>query len=291
MQVVIHAGVPYTDAGQLLANLAAHKGALYKAGTLPLGPRRCRQFVKVMSDAMASGLPLAEAREQMNAVLPDAADIQRVVVSSEKFFGPMRAALQHGQIYPFAGKRAAYTQDLLNGAQIEIFAGLMNPGLFIPRVLTALDPARTRSILDTTDLSCLSWVTMIEDLGDLVPDVKITLWENEDSPLIWGDILRAMAGLPDSIAIPGEHTLLASLLTEQGKHQLLPLIQQEQSGARLASGAELARLLEAHAQPDRVEEELDLPGWSTEIVSAFSELYAQDMAKIRTMPNVRVLEV
>ncbi len=291
MQVVIHAGVAFTDEGQLLDSLVANKGVITQTGAFPLGPRKCRHFERIMSDSILKNLPLADTRDQLRALLPDTSGFGRLIVSSEKFFGPIKTALQHGQMYPFAGRRIAYSQEVLEGAEVEVFAGLINPGSFIPKILTAMDPDRARSILDTTDLSCLSWVSMIEDLSDLAPNVKITLWENEDTPLIWGDIVRAMAGLGNDVAIKGEHTLLASLLTEQGKHQLLPLIQQEQSGARLASRDELIALFEDYAQPDQIEEELDLPGWNADIVSAFSELYAQDMAKIRTLPNVRVLDV
>ncbi|NVO57207.1 hypothetical protein HW561_15550 [Rhodobacteraceae bacterium B1Z28] len=289
MQVVIHAGAAFTDDGQLLGSLLANKSTLAQGQIMPLGPRRCRHFVKVISDALSQDEPLLDARKSLTAVLPSEPDAERVILSSDKFFGPRRTALQHGQIYPFAGKRMAFTDQLLENAKVELFVGLVNPGSFIPKILMSLHEQHRQAILDSTDLSCLNWVSMIEDLGDLAPEVQLTLWENEDTPLIWGDIMRAMAGVPDDVALQDEHALLLSLLTETGKQHLLELVQQQNAQDRNTFRDNLVTIFEAHAQPDEIEEELDLPGWNSEIVSAFSELYEQDLAKIETMPNVRIL--
>lgn len=290
MQVVIHAGAAFTDGGQLLESLLANKVALAQQGIAALTPHDCRQFVKIMSDSLAQGTPVQDAQASLGDVLPDAPGMERVVLSSEKFFGPRRAALQQGQIYPFGGNRTAYTAQLLPDCQTEIFVGLVNPGSFIPKILMSLHETQRQAILGSTDLSCLSWLSMIEDLHDMAPDVQLTLWANEDTPLIWGDIMRAMAGVPDEFALQEEYALLSSLLTETGKFQLLEHIRQEKLQDAQARRDRLAKIFEDHAQPEQIEEELDLPGWSAEIIGAFSELYQQDLATIQTMPNIRFLK-
>lgn len=290
MQVVIHAGAAFTDHGQLLGSLLANRSGLADRGLAVLGPRPCRQFVKEMSDAQVQDRPFAEAQETLRGILPDGEAIRRVVLSSDKFFGPRRTALQQGQIYPFAGQRTAYTAQLLGDCDINLFVGLMNPGSFIPKVLMSLHETQREAILHSTDLSCLNWLSMIEDLQDLASDVQLTLWENEDTPLIWGDILRAMAALPEDVALKDEHALLASLLTETGKKQLLQLIREETAQHPRDRREKLETIFEEHALPDQIEEELHLPGWSADVVDAFSELYQQDLAKIRAMPNIRFLQ-
>jgi hypothetical protein len=44
----------------------------------------------------------------------------------------------------------------------------------------------------------------------------VTVWCNEDAPLIWGTILRQMTGLPNSTAIDGEFDLLETTMTQEG---------------------------------------------------------------------------
>ncbi len=289
MQVVIHAGVAFTDDGLLARSLQANRAALQERRTLLLGPRHCRQFVKVMSDTLADNAAPPDARRDLQSILPKGSDAQRVLVSSEKFFGPRRTAIQDGQLYPLAGQRTAYTERLLEGVQIELFFGLMNPAIFIPKILLSLRNELRRTILKSIDLSCLSWLSMLEDLRDLAPGIRLTLWEHEDTPLIWGDIMRAMSGLPEDTAMQDEHALLASLLTEVGKRELVVVNQHRTSQDDGAVRAEIRRIFEHHAEPDKIEVELDFPGWNADVISAFSELYAQDLDRIQTMQGVRVL--
>jgi len=224
---------------------------------------------------------------ELQDTLPNKPGIERVIMSNDKTFGPRRTALLNGQIYPFAGQRIAYTQEILGDMQIELFVGLSNPAFFVPKVLMSLHTEIRQGILNTTDLSCLSWLSMIEDLSDLAPGIAITLWPNEDTPLIWGDIIRAISGLPANVPMMDEHALLASLLTETGKRELATRLQHPKA---IVPRDVLKQIFENHAQPDLIEEEVELPGWTSDIVEAFTEIYEQDLAKIRTLPNVHLLE-
>ncbi|NOD36833.1 MULTISPECIES: hypothetical protein [unclassified Ruegeria] len=288
MQVIIHAGAAFTDEGHILSSLVANRQMLAEMKTAPMGPRMSRQFVKIMSDALTQGTSIDETRDSLAPLFPQDVNLERVVLSSDKFFGPRRTALQHGQIYPFAGRRTAFTETLLEGAQLELFVGLVNPGIFIPKTLMSIHEDHRRDILASTDLSCLSWLSMIEDLRELAPQFKLTVWENENLPLIWGDIVRAMTGLPSETPLPDEYSFLTSLLTDAGQGQVQEILGRRTPLDIQGQREELAQVLEDQARPELVEEELDLPGWNTDIFDAFTELYAQDMAAIRTMSDIRV---
>ncbi|NOD62071.1 MULTISPECIES: hypothetical protein [unclassified Ruegeria] len=289
MQVIIHAGAAFADEGHILSSLVANRQMLAEMKTAPMGPRMSRQFVKIMSDALIHGTSIEETRDSLAPLFPQDVNLERVILSSDKFFGPRRTALQHGQIYPFAGRRTAFTETLLEGAQLELFIGLVNPGLFIPKTLMSIHEDHRRDILASTDLSCLSWLSMIEDLRELAPQFKLTVWENENLPLIWGDIIRAMTGLPIETLLPDEYSFLSSLLTDAGQRQVQEILGRRTPLDLQGQREELAQVLEDQARPEQVEEELDLPGWNTDIFDAFTELYAQDMAAIRTMSDIRVL--
>ena len=289
MQVIIHAGAAFADEGHILSSLVANRQMLAEMKTAPMGPRMSRQFVKIMSDALIHGTSIEETRDSLAPLFPQDVNLERVILSSDKFFGPRRTALQHGQIYPFAGRRAAFTETLLEGARLELFIGLVNPGIFIPKTLMSIHEDNRRDILASTDLSCLSWLSMIEDLRELAPQFKLTVWENENLPLIWGDIIRAMTGLPIETLLPDEYSFLSSLLTDAGQRQVQEILGRRTPLDLQGQREELAQVLEDQARPEQVEEELDLPGWNTDIFDAFTELYAQDMAAIRTMSDIRVL--
>lgn len=289
MHLAIHSGADFTDEGLLLHALRANSDLLTDVGVMLYGPRRCRRLFMSPLQDLATGQVEPETVDRLRSLIPDDIAYQRTVLTSPDFIGETRTALRDGQFYPLAGQRLAFLEQTFAPAGIELFVGVRNPGSFIPKVLMALPPEDRAETLANTDVSCLSWLTMIEDIRDLAPNVAITLWANEDLPVIFGDIVRAICGLPSETPIENEFALLASLLDDDGRDRLEELIRPENSDDRPALLADLSALFEDHALPHEVEEELDLPGWSTDIVEAFTELYAQDLARLKSMPGIRVL--
>ncbi|WP_420586536.1 hypothetical protein [Ruegeria sp.] len=290
MQVIIHAGAAFTDDGRLLASLQKNAAALTEGKLSIFGPRRYRQVFKPAFDQLETGIVDTAEFEKLRNFLPDSPTDERAVFSSESFPGELSSALREGQLYPFAGRRMALLEDAFPNHQIELFIGLRNPGSFIPKLLMSLPQETRGNIIRDTDLSCLSWIGMIEDIRDLAPGVQLTIWRNEDTPFIWGDIIRAMGGLKKEAALPDENDLLLSLLDEMGQGKLRALVEQGADQDIPNQHDAMAQIFHDHAQHDAIEEELDLPGWSTEIVDAFSELYEQDMARLAKMSGVRMLE-
>ncbi len=290
MQVVIHAGVAFSDNDRLIETLMANASVLNQHRVIPLDLAQGRQFVKVGSDSMTTGVPLPEVLIGLNEVLPDRNTCDRVVLSSDKVFGPRRAAILHGQFYPNAAERIAFLDRVLEADQIELCFALVNPASFISKLLMSLPEERRKAVLGNTDLSSLNWLSMVQDLRERAPNVQITLWANEDTPLIWGDILRTLARLPDKAALQHEYAFLASVLTDAGRAELTQLLEQIAWQDRDMLRESLTHLFDEHADPAQIEEELEIPGWTSDIVSAFSEIYEQDLAALRAMPGVRVLQ-
>ena len=47
--------------------------------------------------------------------------------------------------------------------------------------------------------------------------------------------------------------------------------------------------LDKYALEEEIEEELDMPGWTEDVVDEMSKTYDEDVATIAAMPGVRVL--
>lgn len=289
MQVAIHAGAAFTEADRLLRSLQKNSDALTQEKVGYVGPRRYRQVFRPVFEGLGKGPVEVEAYQRLKSILPSSETTRRVVFSSDSFAGDPAITLQEGQLYPLAGRRMELLEQAFPDHRIELFLALRNLGSFIPKLLMSLPDTSRDSVIRDTDLSCLNWIGMIEDIRDLAPNVPVTLWCNEDTPLIWGDIVRTVADLNESTELSDEHELLLSLLDDPGRTEAQALINQENRHEKPVLREKLAQIFEDHAQHDKVEEEVDLPGWSSEIVDAFSELYEQDVAKLETMPGVRVL--
>ncbi|MBO9444452.1 hypothetical protein [Ruegeria sp. R14_0] len=290
MKVAIHAGAAFTDDGRLLRSLQANREALAQNSVAFFGRRRYRQLFQPTFHVLNTRPPLPDEIETLRSSLSWGPEIKRAVFTNEGFVGDPDTRLSEGQFYPLAGKRMSVLQEAFGENRVELFMALRNPGSFIPKHLMSLPEDTRNETIRKNDLSHLSWVEMIEDIRDFAPKVKITLWCNEDTPFIWGDVMRYVGGLPDAVQIIGEYDLLISLLTDDGQEQAKALLDQDTAQSRAELRYALAQILEDHAQPDKIEEELDLPGWSSEVIDAFSELYEQDVATLEAMDGVRVLK-
>lgn len=290
MQVVIHAGVAFTDEGQIIDLFETNAELLRDHEVSIFGFGTYKRHFRTALDALETGSETAAIRDGFLKRLPRNTRVERAILSTPRFLGELPTAVMDGQFYPLAGQRIAYLGDVFEGTQLELFIALRNPGAFVPRALMRLPETDRQRILAETDLSCLSWLTLIDNIRDLAPDVNITLWSDETSPLIRGDVARAMAGLSKDVPLDQEYALLSSLVSSTGQHEIQALLETHPPEGTPALRADLGRIFEEFALPEAIEEELDLPGWSNEIIEAFTELYEQDLAMLKHMPEIRFIE-
>ncbi|RLK08292.1 hypothetical protein [Ruegeria conchae] len=289
MQMVIQAGAHFTDHDPLLNLLQANVQLVAESHAAFWGMRPFRKIFRPALKPAADRPSHQDTRARFQKLMPQGQQVDRAILSSALYLGERASIIMDGQFYANAGQRMSYMDHLFSDSSVELFVGLRNPGSFIPKVLMLLSAPEREHIVATTDLSCLSWLAMIEDIRDLAPDVKITLWSNEDSPLILGDIARALVGLPADTQLDQEYALLSSLISDLGKQELKGLREQQRPPNDPIFRGRLAQIFQQHALTGAIEEEVELPGWSEDIIAAFTELYEQDLARLRTMPDLRFL--
>lgn len=290
MQVAIHAGAFFTDEGELIKLLKANTQALRQNEAAIWAFRAYKHTFRPALGPVGDRPPPETTLQNFRNLMPAGRTVNRAILCSETYIGERPTALMDGQFYPQAGSRLALLDQIFSDSQVEIFIGLRNPASYIPRVLMALSAPERERVIRSTDLSCLSWLTTIEDMRDLAPDVQITLWSNEDSPLIRGDVARALIGLQDDVPLNTEYDLLASLVSDAGQREIEQLTQQNLPPNDPELKAGLALIFQEYALPDAIEEEVELPGWDQDIVAAFTELYEQDVARLQSMPEIRFIK-
>ncbi len=289
MRLAIHAGALFTDDGRFIKFMRANAKILAGFDRYFLGARAYRRVFRDFLETADPSAASSDAPVALQKLLPQEAPVKRAILTCAQFLGENETCIQDGQFYPGAGHRISRIAQCFPDAPVEVYIGLCNPAGFIPKALIQMSDDQRQNTLKTTDLSCLSWLTMIEDIRDFAPDAKITLWSNEESPLIWGDILCAIADLPEDTPLNRELGFLSSLVSDEGKHEIQDVLRRQDVRSNPKRREALAAILKEYAQPDAIEEDLDLPGWNEEIVASFTELYEQDLARLQSMPDIRFL--
>jgi len=123
----------------------------------------------------------------------------------------------------------------------------------------------------------VQWSGLIHRMRTVLPRAKITAWCNEDTPFIWPKILRHLIGLNAEDPVKAGYDLIGSLLTEIGAQKMQNYFKANPPNSE-------------NANPEAMEEEITLPGWTNDLLSSLSDLYDEDVNTIISRGDVKVIE-
>lgn len=286
MQIIFHTGAHGTDDERLLKCMLYNKEAFSKRGIAVPGPGKYRTLLKDAFEAMEQSEPSEGARDVLIDAILDDEVADRMLLSNPHFFGSQRFSVEGDIFYPLADIRVRQLSQLFPYDQIEIFMAICNPAFFIPAILANASRARISEVLLNTNPLNLRWSEMIQRIRDAAPDVPLTIWCNEDTPLLWGQIMRDFAGLEHGARMTGGFSLLSEIMSTEGMKRFRGYLHQHQGMTEMQRRRVISAFLDKYAIEDQVEEELDLEGWTEELVEEVTEIYDEDVLAIQRIPGV-----
>lgn len=289
MRVVLHAGAHFTDDNRLIVCLGRNGALLATAGTHAPNQNRYRRALR---DAIHDGLSDRLTDEGIKAVHASvAADgpVDRLVLSNASFFGTPKMAVGRGLLYPGADDRIAIVKEIFPDSDVELFLGLRNPATLLPALFSRAHVRDMERFLGGFEPEGFRWSETIALLCRRFPDLRMTVWCNEDSPLIWGRILRDMAGVDPNQDIIGEFDLLKEIMTDAGWARFERFIAKKPDLSEAQKRRVMLVFLEKFVKLDEIEEELDLPGWDEARIEALTAAYDADIDTLARLPGVTLL--
>ncbi|MDO5658906.1 MAG: hypothetical protein Q4G36_11370 [Paracoccus sp. (in: a-proteobacteria)] len=288
MQIVYHLGAHGTDKDRLLRALLQNRDEIWKHGTEIPAPNRYRGVIGEAMNALNGGSASAEMQEVLLDSILDGEGAKRLVLSQPGFLGmPFRAISAQG-LYANAGERVMALSNLFPDSQIEFFMALKHPASLLMSVLEASGRPYAE-LMAGIEPDTLRWAPAIRRIVQAAQGRRIVLWCNEDTPLIWPEILHRIANVPRNPPLRGTMQVLAELLPPEKLRQLQDRIAAETDLATDDRRAMVEQALAADAIADKVEIEADLPGWTQDMIDQMSEDYDRDIAQIVGLPGVEFI--
>jgi hypothetical protein len=215
--------------------------------------------------------------------------VERLVFSHESLLCfPVNAIGPEG-LYPTSAARVAAYANLFPGAEAEVFIALKNPATLVPALLDRTAEASYEMLMSGSSPASLRWAPVIRRILAQTPGVALTLWCAEDLPLLWPEVLRAIAGVPPEEMLEGDYDLLAALMTDEGLARLKEFFDGHHPRRPAQRRRATAAFLQKYARPEELEVEIVLPGWTEALVAAMTEAYDEDCAEIAGLPGVTFL--
>lgn len=291
MQIIFHAGAHATDDERLIKCLLRNKALFYKRGIAVPGPGRYRQLLRDTTVALSKGQASPDAREVLLDMIleEDIDEVDRLLLSEPSFFGSPTSVVANGQIYGRAVKRLQRLADLFRQDQFEIFLALRNPATWLPAVFQSTDETDFDTFLQGADPLELRWSDLLVRIRTALPDIPITVWCNEDTPFVWGQILREVSGVDPSLKISGSFDVLASIMKPEGMKRFRAYLAEHKGLTEMQRRRVISAFLDKFYIEDEVEEALDIPGWTDDLIEEMTEIYEEDVFEIGRIPGVTLI--
>lgn len=115
------------------------------------------------------------------------------------------------------------------------------------------------------------------------------MWCNEDTPLLWPQIIREVAGLDLGEEIVGEFDLLNEIMSKEGMQRFAAYLKSHPEMTEIQKRRVISAFLDKFAFEEKIEEELTLSGWSEDLMDDMTDVYEEDMLDVKRIPGITLI--
>ena len=182
-----------------------------------------------------------------------------------------------------------HLDQLFDSDRIELCMAVCNPATFLPKALDRASAEQQAQLLAATPPQSLLWSELLTRIRHALPEMPITIWCNEDTPVIWPEVIRALAGLEPGEKINGGFDLLREIMSREGMRRFRAYLRDHPNLTDTQKKRVMIAFLDKYALAEKLEEELDLPGWTGDLVEELTEIYDNDIARLTEIPDLRLI--
>jgi hypothetical protein len=274
--IVFHLGAPNLNMDTLTSSLRKDNILLSEYHTMARRPGHYRgNLHNRLMEIEIDGEP-GEPTESFLAKLCQQQTIKRLLLSDGSFLGPLEKIVTGKGLYASAADQIKQISGLFPDNPCEFFLEIRDPATFFPEISAILDED-INDFAGDFDVENIRWSKVVQNIQNAAPDSAITVWQHENTPLVWPEILRAVSGVGQDVAMDGD---LDQALLAMPDH----------AGKRLAAfisdRPELTFKQRRHVMKSFLDAALPVKDNS----SVLSGNYESDLTSIRAMAGVTLIE-
>ncbi len=288
MRIVYHLGAHCTDEERLVRCLLKNRAILAGQGIVVPSPTRYRKLLRDTAVQLRGAAATVETQALVLEQIMDEDAADRLILSWDSFLSFPQWVLR-GTMYAFAGERIRAFTQIFPGIEAEFHLAIRNPATFLPALFEKQKGKSHAEFMENADPMSLRWSDVINQIVTQNPGVPLVIWADEDTPLIWPEVLQSVGGHAPDTELEDADELLAGIMTPDGlarmRNYLTTHPPQSVGQRRRITSA----FLDKFSLPERVEMQFEMPGWTPEMVDAMTTAYHEDIERIRAIPEVGFL--
>jgi hypothetical protein len=183
----------------------------------------------------------------------------------------------------------SHLADVFHSDDVEVFMAIRNPATFLPNCYEKTSHDSIIDLLDGVDPRHVRWSDTLVRMREAAPEIPITVWCNEDAPLVWAQVIREMGGLAHGDYVIGSFDLLGEIMSKEGMARFVSYLKKKPHMNEIQMRRVMEAFLDKFAIEEAVEEQIDLPGWTAELVDELTDIYDEDVYTIGRIPGVQLI--
>jgi hypothetical protein len=216
MQINIHVGAHKTATTLIQDHLHLHRQAISESNTLwnsyqTIRPILTNKLSKFSNKYYNYKLPLKNSSNQeednLHSLLYPSQNFNLVTFSDENLIGGCRFVIKNEELYPQLTSRLQIFSQILPKPPSLIFLSIRNIKSFLVSAycesLVHADKFYPfEKYIENTDLSKLSWVSVVERIHRVFPQSKVVVWRYEDLSKVLPQLIPLLIGSNAASKIP-----------------------------------------------------------------------------------------
>jgi hypothetical protein len=289
MRIVYHLGVHCTDEDRLVRCLLKNRATLADQGIAVPSPTRYRKLLRDTATQLRGHPASDETAAMILDQITEEPDADRLILSWTSFLS-FPAYAVGDMLYGQGGERLRGFTRIFPDNEAEFHMAIRNPASFLPDLRQRALGKGHEDILRGVDPLRLRWSDTIRAIKDANPGVPLTVWCDEDTPLIWPEILQSIADHAEETRLEDDEELLADLMTEAGLLRYKTYCREHPPQSVAQRRRIVTAFLEKFGRPEKMAADAGVPGWSEDLVDELTQAYLRDIGRIVRIPGVRFIE-
>ena len=290
MIISMHIGAHCTNGPQLMRGLLKNKSILAEHGVEVPAPARYRDILPEVMRQVKTEPASSDMQEMLLDQLLDHEDSSRVVLSYENVICRPHLVFENAALYSKANFKLPWLRNVFADHKVEFMIGLRNPATFIPEVFarcgTQTDFAAFMGGVDPLELRWSEFLTRIQEA---CPDVSLSCFVFEDTPITWAQVVRKISGLSPMVPIAGGLDQLGTLMQPEGMVRLRTFLKSHRPKTERQRDRILSAFWEKYAMDAEMDLDIDLPDWDQHLVDELTRSYERDLEFIEQMQGVKLI--
>jgi hypothetical protein len=194
-----------------------NRDVLWGEGVAVPPPGRYRAVVRDTARTLKGRPASPEVQDALlDAIVDESASIDRLILSDPRFICINRLVIQGPQIWPMIDRQTTQLRALFPDDAVEFFIGLRDPATHVPQLFKTSRFSDFAEFTENMQVHAVAWSEMLRRLTMTHPDCPVTVWCNEDTPLIWGELLQDIAAVGMEVPLEGKDVLVQQIMDPGG---------------------------------------------------------------------------